>query len=61
MGGYPLGEKVIWKKNGSSVDPLITNVSLEDKGIYTCTIGSTVATIDLALSKQYFLITSILQ
>ena len=39
-------------KNGTSVDPLITNFSHEDKGIYTCTIGSALAKIDLDLSKR---------
>ena len=49
MGGFPLGpiKDVIWKKNGNPVSNSFLNFKSEDEGLYTCTIGSATAEINL--------------
>ena len=49
MGGFPLGpiKDVIWKKNGNRVSNSFLNFKSEDEGLYTCTIGSATAEINL--------------
>ena len=47
MGGFPLGpiDDIIWKKDGNVVNNSFLNFTIEDIGLYTCTIGSATAEI----------------
>ena len=47
MGGFPLGpiDEIIWKKDGNVVNNSFLNFTIEDIGLYTCTIGSATAEI----------------
>ena len=53
MGDFPLGpiEDIIWKKNGNPVNNSFLDANSEDQGLYTCSIGSATAEIDLKLEK----------
>ena len=56
MGGFPLGpiDDIIWKKDGNVVNNSVSNFTIEDIGLYTCTIGSATAEIYLGLLGMYF-------
>ena len=54
MGEFPLGpiEDIVWKKNGNLVRNSYLNFTTEDAGIYTCTIGSATAEIDVWIQYE---------
>jgi len=51
IGGFPLELiiDIIWKKDGNIVNNSLVNVTIEDGGLYTCTIGSAYAEITLII------------